>query len=911
MAEFRQDGAGVAPSGDEPTGELPIAPRFVRGRHMRQVEETEPASVAAHAQAPSTPPAAPVARVPEPVSEQEPASAPVGPASSAVPAAPHVHATLGPEETPSGLDAAPASAPLPEAPVIPESEPAPQPAKTPLVKPSPGMPVLSAVPDPSDATAGLLRERLSPPEERRESPLVGWVKANPCEAILIVLAAVSLVMALLSLPDLLGFAVPAAYLVELLVSLALRGSLQHGSDKTLRTVSEALGSVGPAVARGRGSASFAAGIDRTTDYVIWFMMLFAPAAFVINWLTKGDLPHSLLFAGGVALFLTPELLPVLERRFLSEGALSLAKERVALRRLDATEDLAAVDILCIDTNGTLTKDKTVFKSAFDVEGKVSGEALRLAYANSCCKAASRRLTDVATIEAFLAHEWGSLASADPDSTLAVQGRGRVDSRGVADVTRFGRLAEIPYGPRHPRSTVYLHDGFDARFLVVQGGIEEVLPLCTRVKVGGRPVDLTDEHREAIQAANYRLGSAGLRVVGVASAFDPVTSIHITPADERDLTFVGYLTFADEDKEQATNEVSRLVSLGITPKVITGDTERVARAACRKVGLDATGAIVASDLDRLGDEDLARRAERVSIFARLSPGQKARVVRVLQSQGHIVAYLGDGNSDAEAMQASDCSLSAESAADGARSLADVLLLDKDLGLLAQAVVTARECFGRMTKAAKITAQLYLATVAAVVLAMVFLPILPMAGVEVVFLSVVFDVCCATLANDPMDSGYTDVPRRWDFRGMKRFMAFFGGIMAAFDVLAFVVLYSGVAPAVAGATFSSISSAQQHDLFIRCFQMGWCVMVLWMQGLSLMELRSGGALEGGAAACRGLFVATLSFAVVVTAVCLALLVVFAGVLAAVWAAAGVALVAALYAVALRYAKRVYSERYGELL
>lgn len=385
-------------------------------------------------------------------------------------------------------------------------------------------------------------------------------------------------------------------------------------------------------------------------------------------------------------------------------------------------------------------------------------------------------------------------------------------------------------------SVVVEDAAGKRQLITKGAVEEMIDVCSTVEVGTEVLPLTDEQADQILDRVRGLNERGMRVVGVAQRND-VPARDLTAADEHGMTLIGYLAFLDPPKASAKAAVKELGDLGVAVKVLTGDNAAVAATVCEQVGIDARNMLTGADVDLLSDNELAERAERTGLFAKLSPLQKARIVEVLRTHGkHTVGFMGDGINDAAAMRASDCGISVDTAVDVAKESADIILLKKDLTVLAHGIVEGRRTYGNTIKYIKTTASSNFGNVLSVLVAAAFLPFLPMSALQLLLLGMAYTVSCAALPWDRVDESFLARPRTWDARGIVSFMLKIGPVSSIFDILTFAAMFWVVCPLVVGAPWDALTDPAQRALFALVFQTGWFVESMWTQTLVIHLLRT---------------------------------------------------------------------------
>lgn len=570
--------------------------------------------------------------------------------------------------------------------------------------------------------------------------------------------------------------------------------------------------------------SFDAGIKSTSRLLMRLMLAMLPVVFVVSGATKGDWVSALLFSLSVAVGLTPEMLPMLVTTCLGKGAVDLSRHHVIVKRLDAIQDLGAIDVLCTDKTGTLTEDRIVLERHLDVNGREDARVLRYAFLNSYFSTGVKNLIDNAIVERALAE--------GTDEVNATVG-GTTTAEELAE--RYHGIDELPFDFERRRLSVVVGDAAGHTRMVTKGALEEVLAVCSSVEVDGQVLPLTDELRTQVVRRGEALADEGMRVLGVARKNEPAGAATLTVADERNMVLIGYLAFLDPPKESSAAAIRALAAHGVATKVLTGDSPRVAAHVCRAIGIDAEHVLTGVDVEAMNDGELADAVQCTNIFAKLSPAQKARVVRTLRGLGHAVAYMGDGVNDAAAMRESDCGISVDSAVDVAREAADIILLEKDLMVLEHGIECGRTTYANMIKYVKMTVSSNFGNIFSVLVATALLPFLPMTAVQLLLLNLIYDLTCTAVPWDNVDEASVRTPRRWDTGSVRRFMVAFGPLSSVFDILTYAALFFIVCPAAAGGAWGTLDAAGQA-VFAGTFQAGWFIESMWTQTLVVHLIRT---------------------------------------------------------------------------
>ncbi|MGB9397497.1 MAG: magnesium-translocating P-type ATPase, partial [Pseudolabrys sp.] len=553
----------------------------------------------------------------------------------------------------------------------------------------------------------------------------------------------------------------------------------------------------------RPLTSFDKGISKVSWMLIHFLTVMTPLVFLINGLDKGDWLQSLLFAVSVAVGLTPEMLPMIVTTNLAKGAVMMARRKTIVKRLNAIQNFGAMDILCTDKTGTLTQNKIILERHLDIHGQDDLRVLEYAWLNSYNQTGLKNLLDVAVLEFALQHDL------------------------VDKLKHYRKIDEIPFDFVRRRMSVVVRNGDNQNLLVCKGAIEEMLPLCVSAHdqgaeaTGGVASFTPDMHKE-VRRITRKLNQDGLRALAVAYKWLPPEDRTYTVDDEKDLVLSGYIAFLDPPKETARQAIAALREHGVSVKIITGDNEVVTRKICKEVGVPIEHAILGKDLEKLSDVQLEEAAERTTIFAKMSPVQKSRVIRALQRKNHTVGYLGDGINDAAALKDADVGISVDTAVDIAKESADIILLEKSLLVLEEAVVEGRRTFANIIKYIKMTASSNFGNVFSVLIASIFLPFLPMLPIQLLVQNLLYDVSQVSIPWDDVDEDYLKQPRKWDASGVARFMVFIGPISSIFDVVTFLVMWN---------VFQA-NTVEKQSLF----QSGWFVVGLLTQTLIVHMIRT---------------------------------------------------------------------------
>ena len=558
------------------------------------------------------------------------------------------------------------------------------------------------------------------------------------------------------------------------------------------------GSMAKSLSGDRAKNSFERGVDSVSSLLIRLMLVMVPVVLLINGFTKGDWGDALLFSITIAVGLTPEMLPVIMTSTLAKGAVLMSKHQVIVKTLGAIQTFGEMDVLCTDKTGTLTEDKIILEKYMNAVGEDDNRTLRHAFLNSYFQTGLKNLLDLAIINR--AHENGIEAVLDS----------------------YTRLDEIPFDFSRRRMSVLLEDQNGKQQLVTKGAVEEMLAICSYTEWNGQILELDETLLQKVQAVCEQHNRDGLRMIAVAQKND-VAGVELSVDDERDLVLIGFVGFLDPPKESAKAAVTALDNHGVRTVVLTGDSEGVAVKVCSKVGVETSRYLTGKEVEAMDDAALSESVEHCSIFAKLSPSQKERVVKALQANGHTVGYMGDGINDAPPLHQADVGISVDTAVDIAKETADIILLKKDLMVLEKGVVAGRRTFGNIVKYIKMAASGNFGNMISVIAASIFLPFLPMLPVQILTQNLLCDFSQMGIPFDNVDPEYLQKPRKWETRSIKSFMAFMGPLSSVFDILCFAVMWR-------------IIKANTPEL-APLFQCGWFVFGTVSQVLVIHMIRSG--------------------------------------------------------------------------
>ena len=567
------------------------------------------------------------------------------------------------------------------------------------------------------------------------------------------------------------------------------------------------------------------------------MLIILPFVILVRGAVRGDWGQALLFALGTAVGLVPEMLPVVTSVCLSGSARRLKDRHVIVKNVDAMESLGSMDVACVDKTGTLTDDVAVLEYYTDILGNESVETLNLAYLEARCQGTAINQLDRAV----------ATACASPGL--------RLPAKEVAGA--FSTLATDPFDHTSRASGAKLSGtpgaigclgiagAADGVLTVVKGEVEGICARCSWADFKGELVPMDKAGLASALEVAEDMRTDGIKVLAVAYSTQAV--------GWDDLVLCGFLGFFDAPKQGARAAVSALSDLSVEVRVLTGDSASVARSACSRLGIPAGEVITGAMLDAMTESEALVRVGRGRVFAELTPAQKAQVVDLVRLAGHSVGYIGDGVNDVPALTAANVGIVVDSAAAESKKVADLVLLERDLSVVAEGVAEGRKAFANASKYIHIASSSNFGNICSVAAASAFLPFLPATATQLLVLNLIYDAVCLAISWDNVDEEEIARPRTWSERGLGGFMGRFGLASSAFDFVTFAILYFFVCPAACGAPFFALDAAGQAT-FVAMFQTSWLLECAWTEALVVLALRSRRA--GGRPPCRPLVAMALA-------------------------------------------------------
>ncbi len=521
------------------------------------------------------------------------------------------------------------------------------------------------------------------------------------------------------------------------------------------------GKIAHTLTQGKPKTAFQKGIENISRLLIKFMLVLIPIVFLLTaW--KHSAITAFTFAVAIAIGITPLLLPVILSSSLSKGAVRMSKKKTIVKKLDSIQNFGAMNILCTDKTGTLTEDKIVLEKYLNIKGEEDLRVLKHAFLNAFFQTGLKGNIDEAVIKRGIENGLGNFRET------------------------YKKVDEVPFDFARRRLSVIVSDG-SKKQMITKGAVEEILNICTLVDNNGQVEPITKSIKDNIRKISRKLNEDGLRVVAVCQKNDILQNETFDVNDEKNMVLLGFIGFLDPPKESAKESIKKLNQVGIRVIVLTGDNAEVTKCICSKVGINSNKIVLGTQLDKLSDTAVLRLLKKTNIFAKLSPIQKARIVRLLKDAGNIVGYMGDGINDSPSLTNSDVGISVDTAVDIAKESADIILLEKDLNVLLDGVSEGRRTFVNLMKYIKLATSFNFGEVMSVIIASALLPFLPETPIQLLVEGLLYDFGQMTLPFDHVDKEDLQKPKKLDIKSLKHFMFFWGPLSSCFDMVVFACLW----------------------------------------------------------------------------------------------------------------------------
>ena len=521
-----------------------------------------------------------------------------------------------------------------------------------------------------------------------------------------------------------------------------------------------LGSVGSKIKFSKDNTNFTQGIKSISKLLIKYMVLVCLFVIIVDGLVKKNFSEALLFALSVAVGITPSMLPMIVNVNLSKGSKRLAKKDVLVKDITSIENLGSIDILCTDKTGTLTENKIVLEKYIDATGKESKNVLEYAYLNSTYSTGIKNLVDKAIIT------YGT--------------KNKIE----ALTTKYEKIDEIPFDYTRKKQSVVVKNK-NKYLMITKGALEEILTDCQEVKLENRVVGLTKDIKDNIISKAKDLASEGMQVIALAIKDTYPGKELFNSSSEKNLVFIGFVAFLDEPKKGVKSILNKLSNINVKVKILTGDNPYATKNICSLAGLNSSNILLGSDIEKMSDEELTPLLETTDVFARMNPLEKERIVHLYKKTGHVVGYMGDGVNDAPALSSADVGISVNTAASIAKETGDIILLKSGLNVIYDGILEGRKVYGNIIKYIKMALSGDLGDVFSIMLASIFLPFLPLIPIQMLIQDFIYDFSQLGIPDDNVDPEYLKTPRKWDVKGISRFMLIMGLTSSLIDAFAFLI------------------------------------------------------------------------------------------------------------------------------
>lgn len=523
-----------------------------------------------------------------------------------------------------------------------------------------------------------------------------------------------------------------------------------------------LGKVGKEVNTKKEVTNFDKGIKNITKLLIRYMVVVCLVVIVIDGIIKQNIGEALLFALSVAVGITPSMLPMILNVNLTKGSKSLANKKTLVKNIASIQNLGAIDILCTDKTGTLTENNITLQKYIDALGNENEDILEYAYLNSYYSTGIKNLIDKAIISYGKEHKL--------DTTLV----------------KYEKIDEIPFDYNRKKQSVVVKNKSAYR-MITKGALEEIINDCDSVIINGEIKKITKELINVIKDKAMELANNGMQVIALAEKNDYPGILKFNSECEKNMTFVGFTCFLDPAKKDVKTTISNLYKIGVKTKILTGDNQYATKNICNLVGLNGNDILLGSDIDKMSDEELSKKIEDIDVFARMNPLQKERIVDLYKKNGHVVGYMGDGVNDAPSLNKSDVGISVNSASSIAKEASDIIILKQSLKVVYDGVIEGRKVYGNIIKYMKMALSADFGDVFSIMISSIFLPFLPLLPIQMLLQDFIYDFSQIGIPYDNVDKEFLIKPKKWDTKGISRFMKVMGITSSIIDVISFIIFW----------------------------------------------------------------------------------------------------------------------------
>lgn len=523
-----------------------------------------------------------------------------------------------------------------------------------------------------------------------------------------------------------------------------------------------LGKIGKEINTKKNITAFDKGMKDITNMLIKFMVVICLIILLVDGIIRSNFTEAILFAFSVAVGITPSMLPMIVNVNLTKGTKALAKKKVLVKHIESIQNLGAIDTLCTDKTGTLTENKIVLQKYIDVLGNEDNSILEYAYINSYYSSGMKNIVDRAIMIYGSKHNLDNI------------------------LPKYEKIDEIPFDYNRKVMSIIVRNKNTYR-MITKGAMEEVLKRCTKVKVKGKEEDLTKELIGIVTNKAKEMATSGMQVLALAAKKTEKGVLSFDENSEKEMTFIGFVAFLDSPKKDVKKVINKLRKYGVKTKILTGDNPYSTTMVASLAGINSDEILTGAEIDKLSDKALAIKVEEIDVFARLNPIQKERVVRILKSNGHVVGYMGDGINDAPSLRQSDVGLSVNTATDIAKETSDMILLEKSLDVICDGIIEGRKVYGNIIKYMKMALSADFGDVFSIMIASIFLPFLPLLPIQMLFQDFIYDFSQIGIPYDNVDEEFITFPKKWNTKGIAKFMIVMGITSSIIDVLAFLTFW----------------------------------------------------------------------------------------------------------------------------
>ena len=557
-----------------------------------------------------------------------------------------------------------------------------------------------------------------------------------------------------------------------------------------------LGTLGGEVEAKKPVTNFNLGMKHISNLLIKYMVVVCIVVVIIDGVIKKNINEAILFALSVAVGITPSMLPMIVNVNLTKGSRSLAKKKTLVKKIESIQNLGAIDILCTDKTGTLTENKIILQKYIDAQGKENNSILEYAYLNSYYSTGIKNLVDKAILAYAIENKLTTLEE------------------------KYEKIDEIPFDYTRKKETIIVKKKEQYR-VITKGALEEILSCCTKIKLGTKITDIDQNLKKVIEEKAKELANDGMQVIALSEKKE-YSKENQTKDIESNMIFIGFVGFLDPAKKEVKNTLTKLSKIGIHTKILTGDNPYATKNICNLVGLNGNDILLGSDIDTMSDEELSKKIEKIDVFARMNPLQKERIVSLYKKNGHVVGYMGDGVNDAPSLNTADVGISVNTASSIAKEASDIIILKQSLKVVYDGVIEGRKVYGNIIKYMKMALSADFGDVFSIMIASIFFPFLPLLPIQMLIQDFIYDFSQIGIPYDNVDEEFLRNPKKWDTKGISRFMKVMGITSSLIDVISFIIFWYFLG-------FNTINKASY-------FQTAWFVTCLVTELMIIFNVRT---------------------------------------------------------------------------